>query len=350
MTTHKKDVTVIVPVYNSAGTLDELVERVSATLQSFCSTYEIILINDASRDLSWPKIQQLVSSNNCVTGINLSRNSGQHNAVLCGIRAAKFDYIATLDDDLQYNPEDIPALFEKLDEGYDVIYGSPKKQQHGFLRTAASQITKFCLKTLMGAEIAPHISPFRVFKTKLRNAFCDASGDVSLVDIFLTWGTSKFSYVPVAHTQRLVGESNYTFAKLVFTAFNMITGFTTIPLRIATINGLICVTLGVLLLFYVLYKFVENGGSVPGFPFIASVTIIFSGAQLFALGIIGEYLARMYTKMLNKPSYVIDEIAARKTEFTPTEISSTELSFEPIDNKQTKVTAPQTTPVIQVTS
>lgn len=219
-----------------------------------------------------------------------------------------------MDDDLQFVPEDIPLLIEKLEQGFDVVYGSPKEQKHGALRNAASNVIKLTLKKLIGAEIATHISPFRAFRTKLRDAFTEAQGQFTLIDVLLSWGTSRFAYVLVSHSERIYGSSNYTFSKLVLCAVNLITGFTTIPLRIAAINGALCISLGVLLLCYVFICYVSNGGSVPGFPFLASVIIIFSGAQLFALGIIGEYLGRMYERNLSRPSYFIESVVESRSE------------------------------------
>lgn len=308
MTTLKTGISVVVPVYNSAPQIGELAVRVQNALKPYQTDFELILVNDQSADNSWSVIEDLAKKHSFIKGINLARNSGQHNALLCGIRAARYSVCITLDDDLQFVPEDIPQLLTKLNEGFDLVYGTPLKQQHGLWRNFASLTTKLALNALMGTEMARHISPFRAFKTKLRDAFKDATGDVTLVDVLLSWGTNRYGSVRVQHLARATGRSNYSFSKLVLCAFNMITGFTTIPLRVATINGLLCVGAGLILLAYVFYRYFENGGSVPGFPFLASVIIIFSGAQLFALGIIGEYMGRMYSRTLNRPSYIIESI------------------------------------------
>lgn len=308
MTTKCSQLSLVVPVYNSAQQIPGLVTRATTVLTNIVDKFEIILVNDGSKDESWSVIEKTAKHNTHVRGVNLGRNSGQHNALLCGIRMARFAVCVTMDDDLQFVPEEIPLLLQKLDEGYDVVYGSPRQRHHGLLRNLASQTIKLALKALIGGEIATYISPFRAFKTKLRAAFADAHGQFTLIDALLSWGTSKFAYVLVSHAEREIGQSNYTLAKLVLFAINMITGFTTIPLRISTVNGLLCVTLGIVLLLYVLVCYISNGGSVPGFPFLASVTIIFSGAQLFALGIIGEYLGRIFEKDMRRPSYVVESV------------------------------------------
>jgi undecaprenyl-phosphate 4-deoxy-4-formamido-L-arabinose transferase len=267
--------------------------------------YEIIFINDSSGDDSSDIIYRLAENDSNVVCFDLAKNYGQHNALLCGIRQAKYDFIVTLDDDLQNPPEEIPKLLEKLDQGYDVVYGYPKNEQHGLFRNIASLFTKMALKTTMGISIARHVSAFRVFRTELRDSFSDYKGPFISIDVLLSWGTNSFSALPVNHEQRVEGKSNYTVRKLINHALNMITGFSVLPLQIASIIGLVLSIFGVFILIYVLGRFLLQGSPVPGFPFIASIIAIFSGAQLLAIGIIGEYLARIHFRTMNKPQYSI---------------------------------------------
>ena len=189
------------------------------------------------------------------------RNYGQHNALLCGIRLARCPIIVTLDDDLKTPPEEIPRILAKLAEGHDVVYGTPNRQTHGLFRNLASWTTKLALQSAMGAPTARSVSAFRVFRTHLRDAFSNAS--------------------------------------------NMVTGFSTLPLQLASLIGFVFTFFGLALLAYVLGRWFIEGDSVPGFPFLASAIAIFSGAQLFALGIIGEYLARMHFRMMDRLSYAV---------------------------------------------
>jgi hypothetical protein len=157
----------------------------------------------------------------------------------------------------------------------------------------------------MGAEIAQTVSAFRAFRTKLRDAFANYRSPFVSIDILLTWGTALFVAIPVRHDSRWAGESHYTFRKLASHALNMMTGFSTWPLQLASLVGFGFTLFGLGVLAYVLGRFLIQGRVVPGFAFLASVIAIFSGAQLFALGIIGEYLARMHFRTMEKPSYVI---------------------------------------------
>jgi undecaprenyl-phosphate 4-deoxy-4-formamido-L-arabinose transferase len=304
------DVSIVVPVFNSEGSLAQLVERLEAVFSVISTEYELILVNDGSLDLSWQVVQELASRHGWVTGIDLMKNYGQHNALLCGIRMARYPVIVTIDDDLQHPPEEIPKLLAKLDEGFDVVYGKPENERHGLWRDLASLVTKFTLKNAMGARTAQSVSAFRAFRTSLRPSFENYRGAFVSIDCLLTWGTSHFTAVVVRHEPRTIGASNYTFRKLLTHSLNMMTGFSTLPLQIATYVGFAFTLLGVLVLAYVVGRFLWSGGSVPGFAFLASTIAIFSGAQLFALGIIGEYLARMYVRTSEQPAYVVRETRA----------------------------------------
>ena len=296
---------IIVPVYNSEQILDKLAARLEAVLPGLSDTYELVLVNDGSRDQSWQVIQRLHQTYPWVRGLNLMRNYGQHNALLCGVRAARYEIIVTLDDDLQHPPEEIAHLLPLFDQGYDVVYGKPHEQQHGLWRNLASSLTKLALQSTMGMQTARNVSAFRSFRTQLRSAFENFRSPYVTLDVLLTWGTNRFTAVTVRHEPRQQGASNYTFAKLVAQAVNLVTSFTTLPLQLASWMGFSFAIFGMLVLFYVIGRYVIQGGSVPGFPFLASTIAIFSGVQLFALGIIGEYLARMHFRLMERPSYVV---------------------------------------------
>ena len=298
-------ISVVVPVFNSEGSLPELIERLETTLGAASSRFEVILVNDGSRDGSWDVICQLAQAHDYVHGIDLMRNYGQHNALLCGIRMAKNDLIVTIDDDLQNPPEEIPKLLDKLAEGYDVVYGTPQKEQHGLWRDLASQTTKLALRADMGGETARKVNAFRVFRANLRDAFASYQSPFVSIDVLLTWGTTSFASIPVRHELRQIGISNYTFRKLITHALNMMTGFSVWPLQLASVIGFLFTFFGLGILVYVIVQYFIDSSSVPGFAFLASIIAIFSGAQLFAIGIIGEYLARMYFRSMDRPPYVV---------------------------------------------
>ncbi len=313
-------ISVVVPVYRSEGTIVELHRRLVAVLEPRGTAFEILLVEDCGGDNSWQVIEEVAGGDTQVRGIRLSRNYGQHNALLCGIRAARYEIVVTLDDDLQNPPEEIPKLLAKLDDGFDVVYGAPEREQHGFMRDQASRITKMALQNAMGAQTARQVSAFRAFRAYLRDAFANYRSPFVSIDVLLTWGTTRFTHLRVRHDPRTVGASNYTIWKLVTHALNMMTGFTTIPLQLSSVLGFVFALFGLGVLGYVVVRYLVQGGSVPGFPFLASVIAIFSGVQLFALGIIGEYLARMHQRSMERPPYLVrEEVTRSALSLGPTE-------------------------------
>lgn len=302
---------IVIPVYRSETILPELVRRLGEVLPALARSYEVVLVNDASPDGSWAVISRLAAQHSWIHPINLMRNYGQHNALLCGIRAAQYGSIVTMDDDLQHPPEEISKLLAVLDQGYDVVYGRPAQEQHGLLRDLASLTTKLALQSVMGAEIARNVSAFRGFRSEVANAFSHYEGAFVSIDVLLTWGTNRFAVTPVRHEPRTLGTSGYTFRKLVTHAMNMMTGFSTKPLQLASLIGFAFTLFGFGVLCYVLVRYFLQGAPVPGFPFLASIVALFSGAQLFALGIMGEYLARMHFRSMQKPPYVVRSDAGR---------------------------------------
>jgi len=300
-------ISIVVPVYNAEASLELLAQRIHATLEEL-SPIELILVNDSSRDHSWEVIEKLQTLYPWVRGINLARNFGQHNALLCGIRAARYPLTVTMDDDLQNPPEEVPRLIEKLNsESVDVVYGTPQRESHGLWRDIASVITKLVLQHAMGASTARNVSAFRCFRTSLREAFAEYGSPYVSIDVLLTWGTRRFASVTVRHEPRAYGTSNYTVRKLVVHALNMMTGFSTLPLQLASMAGFGFMLFGMLVLAFVLGRFVIQGAVVPGFAFLASIVAILSGTQLFALGVIGEYIARMHVRSMGAPSYVVKQ-------------------------------------------
>ena len=302
----KRGVSVVVPVFNSEPTLSDLVLQVTEVLEAQGMVFEILLVNDGSRDGSWQAIESLVEKHFRVRGVNLSRNFGQHNATLCGLRQARYSVCVTLDDDLQHLPSDIPTLLRELDKGWDVVYGVAKKKQHSWARNVLSTLTKSVVGRATGLRRVATQSPFRAIRTELRSAFDGYMGPDLLLDVLLGWGTTKFGSVPVKYQRRRRGSSNYSAKRLFEMGLLTLTAYSTTPLRIVSWLGFTLTLFGIAVFGYVVVLAVFFG-SVPGFPFLASLISIFSGAQLFALGLFGEYLTRVFNRALGRPTYVIRE-------------------------------------------
>lgn len=297
---------VVVPVYRSQATLEELTRRLQAVLPGISPRYELVLVNDGSPDDSWKLIQRLAAEFPFVRGISLMRNYGQHNATLCGIRAARFGVVVTMDDDLQHAPEDVPVLVAKLAEGYDVVYGVWRERTVAWWRAFFAKLTRSAVAWVMGSGTVRDISPFRALRTRIRSAFEQFDSPDVLVDVLFSWGTSKFGVAKVTERDRAVGQSNYSFWKLAKISLLVLTSYTTAPLRFANLVGLCLTVFGVGVFAHVLYVYFVLG-SIPGFPFLAAVILSFGGVQLFALGVIGEYLARVFERTAGRPTYTVGQ-------------------------------------------
>jgi undecaprenyl-phosphate 4-deoxy-4-formamido-L-arabinose transferase len=300
-------VSIVIPVYNSTATLPELLERLTLVLADRAGAYEVVAVDDASRDDSWAVLEALQERHDHLVAIAMSRNFGQHAALLAGIRAARYDRIVTMDDDLQHRPEDIPTLLDALTADVDVVYGQSVEEEHGFWRSLSSRIVKSALAAAVGSEMAGKSSAFRAFRTRLRDAFSAVDDPYVSLDVLLSWATTRVAAVPVEMNKREQGASNYTFRSLVRHASNMLTGFSLLPLRIVVAMGFFMALVGAGLLAFVVGSFIFRGDTIPGFPFLASVIAIFGGTQLLALGVLGEYLGRVHFRSMHRPAYLIRE-------------------------------------------
>lgn len=296
------NVSIIIPVYRGEKFLAHLIDRILSVLPGIAENFEVLLVNDGSPDNSWALIELLAARYPWVRGIRLMRNYGQHNATLCGLREAQYEITVTMDQDLQHPPEALPVLFAELEKGFDVVYGAPRKLPQGWLRNWMTSTMKTMLANVMGVPSVRNISAFRAFRTELRQAFANFQSPTLTIDVLLSWGTSRFTsvMVDIPHAER----SNYNFPALVKAAMLILTGYSTAPLRLASWAGFIMTLFGVGVFAYVLVVYFSLG-SLPGFPFLASIISLFSGAQLLILGIFGEYLARMFDRSMDRPTYVV---------------------------------------------
>lgn len=298
---------VLVPVFNGSRTLEELVTRTIKVL-SGVYTFEIVLIDDGSSDNSWDIICELAGLHSEVRGLRLRRNFGQHNALLAGLTVSKFSISVTVDDDLQNPPEEIPNLVCELsDSRIDVVYGLPYEVKQGAFRRAGSKLNGEILRRALGVSKGSQISSFRAFRTNIRQGLSGMAGPNVSLDALLSWGAQHYRTVGVSHNSRKHGKSGYTFRRLFVFSLDTFTGYSTLPLRLASVLGLVMALFGVFILMFVLLRPLFSGETVAGFPFLASIIAIFAGTQLISLGIIGEYLGRMHFRIMGKPTYLIAE-------------------------------------------
>ena len=298
-------VSVVVPCYRSTATLPDLIEQLLPVLSSLSAEHEVILVVDGSPDDTAATATALARRHAGIEVLEMARNYGQHNALLAGIRAARHDVVVTMDDDLQHRPATVPDLVAALTPDLDLVYGTAAEEEHGFWRSAASRLVKRMMAAAMDVTSADQISAFRAFRRSLVDGLAGLDGPHVSIDVGLTWATTRIGSVKVPMDARMEGRSNYSFRMLVRHALNMLLGYSTAPLRFAGYLGLLCGIVGLSMLVVVLLQYFFGATKVQGYTAIASMVSLFSGAQLVAVGVIGEYLARIHSHSMGKPAYVV---------------------------------------------
>jgi glycosyltransferase involved in cell wall biosynthesis len=297
-----RSISVVIPVFNAEASLGPLAARLESVL---AAGSEVVLVDDASHDRSWAEIEKIVRDRPNWRGVQLGRNSGQHAALLVGIRMATCEIVVTMDDDLQHRPEDVHLLVDALGDDVDLVYGATVQEEHGVVRSVLSRVVKRTLRAALGVAHAESTGAFRCFRRDLRDAFEHVNDAYVSIDVLLSWATSRMSAVDVEMEQRAAGRSGYTFRRLVRHTFNMVTGYSAAPLRLVAYVGTALGVLGLGSLTYVLVRFFIGESSVPGFTFLASLLSLVGGIQMIAIAVIGEYLGRVHFRTLGRPPYYV---------------------------------------------
>lgn len=301
------EISIIIPVYNSSEIIIELHQRISQALQDRYS-YEIIFVNDCSKDDSWQKISALAKQYRSITGVNLRKNSGQDNALLAGLRLSKGNYCVIMDDDLQHDPNDILKLYAECKKGYDVCFANFTSRKQNAVKNIGSNVNGKMAEILISKPKGIYLSPYKIINRSTVNEIAKFAGPYPYIDGIILTITQNFAQIDAEHQTRLKGKSNYTFSKSVSVFMKLFTGFSVIPLRMATITGFIATLVGFLLSLKYLYDYFIAKNFIEGWTTVVVLIIFFGGLILTTLGIIGEYIGRMYLTLNNKPQYSISEI------------------------------------------
>jgi glycosyltransferase involved in cell wall biosynthesis len=299
------DVSVVIPVYRAAKTLDELTTRLVAVLRKLSADYEIIMVEDCGGDESWEVMKKLRAADRRVKIIRLMKNFGQHNALMCGFRFATGEYIVTLDDDLQNPPEEIPRLLEKIKEGYDLVYGEYISKKHSSFRNAGSSMIQFFYQKIF--SVSGKLTAFRIMRRDIVKSISAYDRNYVFIDGLLAWVTRNIGYVPVEHEERKLGSSGYGLKKLFTLSMNMVTNFSILPLQVASVLGFGFAFIGFLMAIYFFIKKVFFDIPVTGYTSLMTAITIFAGIQLVTLGLIGEYVGRIHLNINAKPQFLIRE-------------------------------------------
>jgi len=331
---------VVVPVYRSEKSLEELFFRIRKTFQDLGQGVEVVFVNDCSPDDSWAVIQQLKQRfPHQVTAVQLRRNFGQHNALMCGFNFAKGDFVITIDDDLQIPPEEIRKLIgQQSSSQADLVYGVYENKKHSYFRNLGSNLVQSIFRKIFSTK--GDITSFRLIKASLCESVSKHTQSFVFIDGLLHWHTQSISRVLVEHTDRKEGKSGYSLKKLLTLTANLLFNFTTFPLRMLTSLGAIfsVVSFGIGMA-YLLRKLFYD---VPMGYTSTIVAIFFStSVLLLVIGVIGEYISRIYSLQNDKPQFSIQEVLAKKQHDNNRNKNNPSTNPNPNKSTNTVATAPK---------
>lgn len=305
----KRQISFVIPCYRSALTIEHVVAEIEEAMEKLQEyTHEIVLVNDASPDDTFEVIKKIVATHKCVKGINLAKNFGQHGALMAGFHHVSGDIVVCLDDDGQTPANEVDRLLNKMEEGYDVIYAKYEHKQHSAFRNMGSKVNELMTRFMLGKPKELYISSYFAAKRFVVEEMLRYENSYPYVIGLVLRSTKNIANVTVNHREREIGHSGYTLSKLLGLWFNGFTAFSVKPLRIATIIGCGCAFLGFLYGIYTIIKKFINPLVPLGFSSLMAALMFVGGMLMIMLGLIGEYVGRIYICMNNAPQYVIREI------------------------------------------
>lgn len=307
----------IIPCYRSAQTLPPVVEEIGAMCAARSEdAYEILLVNDASPDdgATWDAITAIAARDAHVKGINLARNFGQHGALMAGLNASKGEIVICLDDDGQTPPSEAPKLIAAIENGADAAYARYLNKQHSVARNFGTALNEWMASALIGKPKELYVSSYFAVKRFVVDEMVRYTGAYPYVIGLVLRATNRIVNVDIEHHAREVGESGYTFGKLFALWLNGFTAFSIKPLRIATVSGCVFAALGFLYGIYTIVKKLVMPDVPLGFSAMMSAIVFIGGMVLFMLGMVGEYIGRLYINNNNSPQYVIRETTKDRTD------------------------------------
>lgn len=303
---------IVIPCYRSANTIESVVRDVVSVLRATGRSFEIILVDDGSPDDTWSAISQCQEAYpEIVTSVQLMRNFGQHNALMCGFRHARGARIITMDDDGQNPPSEIPKLIAAMDEtGADLIYGSPEEKQHATWRNWGSNLVGAFIRLIFNLKC--RLSSFRIIRRELVEAALTYNLNFTFVDGLLAWNTTRIRAIPVEHRARKDGRSGYSLWKLVTLSMNLFTNFSLIPLQLVSAIGIFVACCGLFGAVVYLSLYLTKRITVPGYASTILAILVMGGIQLLSVGVMGEYLGRLHLNVNRKPQYTIRNTRSKR--------------------------------------
>jgi glycosyltransferase involved in cell wall biosynthesis len=302
-------ISIVIPVYNSAACLFKLHAEIAVSLQEL--SFELILVNDCSKDKSWEVIGAICKSDDRVTGVSLRRNSGQDSAILAGLNFVKGEYVVIMDDDLQHSPRDIPALYQACRNGFDICFANFRDKKQPAWKNLGSWLNGKLAERIIDKPPGIYLSPYKIFRSALTRDITAYSGPYPYIDALLLSVTGNITQIEVTHHQRLEGKSNFNLNKSASLFFKHLITYSAYPLRITLalgiITSLVCLVFA-LTYFIGIYKQPSHINTLKG---VAILIGFFTGLVMICLGLFAEYLGRILQTVNHRPAFTIDRIINR---------------------------------------
>ncbi len=301
-------ISIVSPVYKAEKIVEKLVNEIQVAMKFIDCTFEIILVDDRSPDNSWEKMQQLASKFEAVKSIRLSRNFGQHPAIIAGLSQAQGEWIVVMDCDLQDQPKEISKLYEKTKEGFDIVLARRENRKDSFFKKLSSTIFSKIYGFFTDTKYDNEVANYGIYHKKTIKAILSINDNIKFFPLFVDFVGYKSSSIVVEHAQRDSGETSYSFSKLISLAFNSIISFSNKPLKLFVKFGILISILSILIGSYYIIEAINNKIAVLGFTSIIVSIWFLSGIIITTIGITGIYVGKIFDQTKNRPIYIIDEI------------------------------------------
>lgn len=304
---NKIHISIVSPVYKAENIIYELVQRLEKVLSGMHLTFEIILVEDGSPDNSWQKISEICTQKPFVKGISLSRNFGQHNAITAGLDNAQGEWVIVMDCDLQDVPEEIPNLYNKAQEGYDIVFARRAKRQDSFFKRISSNVFYALFSYLSGVSQDGSIAQYGIYNRKVINAINSLREPMRSFSPMARWVGFSTTAIDVVHNKRFEGKTSYNWSKLINLALDIIITYSDKPLKLIIKLGLSVTLLSFLYTIFITSKYLAGGIKVLGFTSLIVTICFFSGLIIMTLGVLGLYMSKIFDGVKNRPLYIINK-------------------------------------------
>jgi dolichol-phosphate mannosyltransferase len=304
----EQKISVVVPVYYGAPTIEELTQRVSAVVKKLGCTVEFVLVNDASPDNSWELIEKLNEKNASIRGINFSRNFGQHYAISAGLAHATGDWVVVMDGDLQDVPEEIEKLYRKAQEGFDVVLARRTARKDSFFKRFFSRSFYRVLSYLSGVKYDPRVANFGIYRRAVIDTINALPEKNRYFPSMIKWVGYKQTGIEVKHSERAEGTSSYNFKKLLNLSLDIVLSYSDKPLRLAIKLGLLITCISLIFSVVIIYRWFTGEIEVLGYTSLILSIWMLSGIIIFVLGVVGLYIGKIFENVKDRPTYIIKEL------------------------------------------